>query len=285
MINPKGKGIIHVSIRLSKGLILKIEIAMLERIGVFVSLRGKNDQKKVEKLINQVETLNVTDCYLVLNSIKAKTLKWFVGIDRVIEITNLLKSRGISVHFLVFPRKEHLKGLAEKIIPLGNQLRIRSILFDLEGNWVLRSSQREKYADIFFDLFLSEKVNTNIGVYGYGYIQGKVKPFARMADYVAPDAQYPGFTPRKAHRIWRKYNAWYHVMVLPAHKTSPSKMASYIREINTLTNPQVTEIAYWSLKSLFYRGKLNTKGRYVKRLADGIYQRSSELSLHAEYTF
>jgi len=227
------------------------------------------------KTTERVAELQVTDCYLVLNPIRHRTPTLFITEDRIRSLTRALQDIGADVHFMIYPKKHELKPFADKLIPLAETLHARSILLDLEENWsssVLKNI--ELYLDQFEDAFLSSQVT--VGIYGYGFLEPKVKPFARIVDYVTADAQ--DTSPTKSHRSWKNADPSDIVMILPAYKphTVPS-MANQLKETRTLTDPGISEIVYWWLTTLYSDNQPNEKGWFLRSIASRI--RASERDL------
>ena len=253
----------------------------IQRVWVFAPWSPA--QRNNERIMRRLASLPATDCVITVYH------QWLRRVQRdpnmLADFAARVRSeRDCDVHFLIYPQVDNIGQYSDVFIPIAEDGSFRSILLDLENNWrpvtrrlglsrrnrtpdenvarFLNNARNRQIYDDFNNYFVQRMTDASLpwGVYSYGFIPLGVVPFARLASYIAPDAQ--GGDPAPAHRIWRRYTPnQREVIVLPGVYRSHNhqEIRRRLAQIPTLTNPAVTEVAFWALNFFFGTGRGRTR--------------------------
>jgi hypothetical protein len=286
---------------------------MIERIWIFATAPSKADR---DLFIKRIEWLQLTDVALFVNGYQHCKFKFSTDYEQRIQDTAYrLSNIGVDIHLVTWirPIKSYLVDCAMSLRPLCQEVNARSLLFDVEEPWTKNVCGQGCHCGSVTSAQAAALVENNwpffnwpcqLGVSGITYIPDAVKPVVNRCHYTLPQAYSvsgktsivyrPGVTQIEAHKRWRDfrypwmpYSRKSMVLGLAAWKlnrpngmSQTQAMQKAIATAESLTDPQVTEVAYWSLSWLLQSKEraefIRNAGQKVKQ---GIPQVSSEKEL------
>ncbi|MDX1414882.1 MAG: hypothetical protein R3293_11875 [Candidatus Promineifilaceae bacterium] len=248
------------------------------RVWSWVTTRCQFSEQRMQREFDEAAELGLTDVVLHLNSIRdARQSDTFHFLDNrsldamrsaVTRATEELRRRSIDCHLMVFPapHRGYTESMIDALIPLAQAAPIRSILLDAESNWRRRSRPDYDGSVGLIEQRLRPRLAASSVALGFTdfTLNDAGRALARICDYVMPQAystrssgmREPGRMQADKHELYRPLQkplvmaaaAW-NIRPPAAHSSyTPAQTMQYTWEaVEQLTNPDVVEMAYWSL--------------------------------------
>jgi hypothetical protein len=246
---------------------------MIDRIWVFAVAPSDSDRRL---FVQRVEWLNVTDVVLFVNNYQACKFQLTSNVEtRIRNTAEELGGIGVDTHLISWlrPIRTYMTDCADRLRPLCQRIGARSLLFDAEEPWTKNSCGKSGEAwarELMANHWPFANWPSQLGVTGITYIPNSVKPLAERCHYTLPQAYSinkankvyrPGETQVEAHRRWREFRyPWIPfarkkmVMGLAAWNLNrhgglsrTQAMQTALSTVEGLSDPSVTEVAYWSM--------------------------------------
>lgn len=215
-------------------------------------------------LVRRAAKLKLTDVCVTGNSIK-DGVNALPTRARLVETIQALQAEGIAAHVLWFPWPTVAAATrAAQVLGELAALGLRSTQLDLEENWT--QHKRPDYpaaTAAFFDTY-ERLTDVPVGVTGIPFHSvTKLGEAIRRSAYVATQGYssnrlgyLPGHVQRTAHARWRGYGKPV-VAGLAAYgqegaggMPAARAVATAVEAVRALTDPAVSEVAWWSLVDL-----------------------------------
>ncbi len=261
----------------SDSLISSRRTSQIKRVWAFatrVLIPAQRDQ-----WLNRIASLRITDVVLVVNDVESQTFGLSRSTRSISEVAANLRALGVDVHLMtwLYPFEGYIADSARVMLPLCELTQARSILFDVERNWIQPKQQidHQKIVHSHFDRFYGS-ASCPLGVTSVTFLPPAVRALAEHPNcqYVLPQAYsndrgylerlrilrpgksdriyQPRETQKTAHSKWKKLGKPI-VMGLasyclnrPNNISQQQAMDRAIQTVTQLTNPSIQEVAYWS---------------------------------------
>ena len=247
---------------------------MIERIWIFANAPPDSGR---DKFLQRVEWLYLTDVALFVNSNQGCRFQMSSTREQQIrETTRQLSEMKIATHLVCWlrPIDSFLTDSADRLRPLCEEIKPRSLLFDAEEPWTKNACGKHGPAwskKIVEDDWTFFNWSCQLGVTGITSLPSAVRPLIDRCHYMLPQAYStvgngnsgkPGVTQTLAHKEWHDFRypwlpferkpmvmglaAWN--LQRPGGISRTQAMQKAIATVETLREPEVTEVAYWSMK-------------------------------------
>lgn len=249
---------------------------MIERIWIFANAPP---DKERDLFLQRVEWLNLTDVALFVNGNQSCRFQLSSTREQWIrETARRLREINVDTHLVCWlrPIDSFLADSADRLRPLCEEVGARSLLFDAEEPWTKNTCGKRGpnwSKTVVENDWTFFNWPCRLGVTGIAALPDAVRPLINRCHYTLPQAYStianrnlgkPGITQTFAHEQWRDFRyPWFPfqrkqmVMGLatrslqrPGGISQKQAMQKAIATVETLLDPAVTEVAYWSMNRI-----------------------------------